>query len=125
MKRRIAAAAACLLLATAAAAELSHGQIAANAKTAVSKGLKDPDSAQFRGMYLTREPAQSQGKTYMVDHVCGEVNAKNGYGGYVGYRRFAVVDDLAFVDSEEPTAHASFEQAIWVPLCKNKVRDLK
>jgi len=46
---------------------------------AVSKGLKDPQAAQFR---WTDPGALTDGevKTY-----CGQVNAKNSYGAYVGY----------------------------------------
>jgi hypothetical protein len=41
----------------------------------VADTLKDPDSARFRNQ----------------KSVCGEVNAKNSYGGYVGFRRFIAV----------------------------------
>lgn len=46
------------------------------AKVAISKDLKDPSSAQFRNVRVI------SGK------VCGEVNAKNAMGGYVGFQRF-------------------------------------
>ena len=43
--------------------------------------LKDPDSAKFRNVRIV---------TYLNGAVvCGEINAKNSYGGYVGFRRFA------------------------------------
>lgn len=46
----------------------------------VSKHLKDPASAEFRN--LSRNgPA-----------ICGELNAKNGFGGYVGFAAFILVD---------------------------------
>lgn len=47
------------------------------AKKAVRFNLKDPDSAQFRNI---RQPSTGV--------VCGEVNAKNAMGGYVGFQRF-------------------------------------
>lgn len=50
-------------------------------KSAVAASLKDPDSAKFRN---TRLVAHLQGAV-----VCGEVNAKNSYGGYSGFTRFA------------------------------------
>jgi hypothetical protein len=53
-----------------------------NAKEAVRQGLKDPASAQFREMFVTWNEA-----------VCGEVNAKNAMGGYVGFTRFIVKED--------------------------------
>lgn len=57
----------------------------AAAQERVKQVLKDPDSAQFRNMYLavqeTPEPSTA---------VCGEVNSKNSYGGYAGYTQFVV-----------------------------------
>ena len=50
-------------------------------KLAVTSSLKDPDSAKFRN---TRLVPHLQGAV-----VCGEVNAKNSYGGYAGFSRFA------------------------------------
>ena len=47
------------------------------AKAFVEAGLKDPSSAQYRG--LTH---------YSDGVVCGEYNAKNSYGGYTGYSWF-------------------------------------
>lgn len=54
-------------------------------KEVVLKGLKDPDSAKFRGI---SKPFKFWGKNDSVralTGVCGEVNAKNSYGGYTGY----------------------------------------
>jgi hypothetical protein len=52
-------------------------------KAIVLEGLKDPGSAQFRNL-----------KRY-TRMVCGEVNAKNSYGGYVGFEPFLVSADKA------------------------------
>lgn len=43
--------------------------------------LKDPVSAQLRNVRLAQHP---KGKV-----VCGEINGKNSYGGYVGFKVFA------------------------------------
>lgn len=48
------------------------------AMAAVKGMLKDPESAQFSGLWVGPE-----GK-----YVCGEVNAKNAMGGYVGKQAF-------------------------------------
>ena len=48
------------------------------AKRVVSNELKDPESAQFRNLRING-----------VD-LCGEVNAKNSFGGYTGFKRFWV-----------------------------------
>lgn len=49
-------------------------------KGKVKEALKDPESAQFRNLQ------------YLADSnsLCGEVNAKNSMGGYVGFKSFAV-----------------------------------
>jgi hypothetical protein len=40
--------------------------------------LRDPDSAKFRGI------VQRNGM------ICGYVNARNGFGGYTGYKEFTI-----------------------------------
>lgn len=69
-------------------------------KMFVSNSLKDPDSAKFRAVRVK------------WDTVCGEVNAKNSYGGYVGYRRFYSIDakDLYMEESR-------FDEGQWDAFC--------
>lgn len=64
---------------TAAVFTAAHAQVPGEqlAKAAVREQLRDPSSAQFRR--LRAGPA---------DTVCGEYNAKNAYGGYVGFAPF-------------------------------------
>ncbi|GGC67094.1 hypothetical protein GCM10011504_51370 [Siccirubricoccus deserti] len=50
-------------------------------QTVVADALRDPESARFRGVRVIREADGS-------DALCGELNAKNAYGGYVGYEPF-------------------------------------
>lgn len=45
--------------------------------TNVADLFRDPESVQFRDVRLGKE-----------DALCGEVNAKNGYGAYVGFQPF-------------------------------------
>jgi hypothetical protein len=47
------------------------------AKAAVISHLRDPDSAKFGDVYANNKGV-----------VCGSVNAKNAYGGYVGFSAF-------------------------------------
>lgn len=56
-------------------------------KQKVTRNLKDPDSAKFRDVKLNKA------KTAL----CGEVNAKNGFGAYGGYQSFVAVDSAAFI----------------------------
>lgn len=68
----------------------AEGPAIADAQAKVALKLKDPESARFTNV--------------TSDHglVCGWVNAKNSYGGYVGFRPFAVVGDMAVLRDEEP-----------------------
>jgi hypothetical protein len=50
-------------------------------RAAVGERMKDPDSAKIRNVVAKRDGSSSW-------VFCGEVNAKNSYGGYVGFRKF-------------------------------------
>lgn len=50
----------------------------------VKARLRDPDSAQFRGIKI----GPDEKKTLMA---CGEVNSKNAYGGYIGFSKFTAM----------------------------------
>lgn len=86
-------------------------------KDAVRERLKDPESANFRNLNIHkgRSPVEN---TY---YVCGEVNSKNGFGGYAG---FAPFQSLVFFYAEKGkgmTGHGlvwseSYDQAKWVEM---------
>lgn len=58
-------------------------------KMRVINHFKDPESVQIRGVQLYRQvPADGTGAEVLSYTLCGEANAKNSFGGYVGYRRF-------------------------------------
>lgn len=50
-------------------------------KDAVRELLKDPDSAEFRNVHFSRGQDD-------IPMTCGEVNARNSFGGYAGYQHF-------------------------------------
>lgn len=58
-------------------------------KDKVREMLKDPESAQFSNIYVTQNGGSPS--------VCGFVNAKNSYGGYVGKIRFVASPDIATI----------------------------
>lgn len=70
----------------------------ARAENLVRATLKDPESASFKDFSRV-----SRGKG--DDKICGQANAKNSYGGYVGYRQFYVDADgkVRFEGSEVDT----------------------
>jgi len=61
-------------------------------KKKVAARLRDPSSAQFRGVQTHHNSG--------LPIVCGEVNAKNGFGGYAGYERFIAAGDSVFLESD-------------------------
>lgn len=71
------------------------------AKELVTARLKDPESAQFRSQ----------------TGICGEVNAKNSFGGYTGFKRFiAKSDALVFLEGDGALRTSDFEE-LWGEVC--------
>lgn len=74
------------------------------AKRVVADDLKDPGSAQFRNVRLVPYGAARV--------ICGEVNGKNSYGGYVGFVRFAAgVDDAQLASKSLSSRYAEIDDA--------------
>lgn len=55
--------------------------------------LKDPESARFRGIKIATKPYDTA-RTKSAYAICGEVNAKNSYGGYTGFEGFVVENNI-------------------------------
>ena len=67
----------------------------------VKANLKDPDSAEFRNQR----------------GMCGEVNAKNSFGGYNGFKRFmAASEELVVIEGDGLMEPSEFEKA-WSQMC--------
>lgn len=64
----------------------------------VSRNLLDPESARFKIIEVVH-----RGHSYAV---CGEINAKNVYGGYVGWRLYYVDFDAT---TNKPTSHLTLK----------------
>ena len=79
--------------------EMQSMKARASIQVAISEGLKDPDSAKFRNQ---------QG-------FCGEVNAKNSFGAYTGFKRFIAADRNMIV-MEDSLSPQEFEK-IWESIC--------
>lgn len=78
--------------------------IPAAQKTIAAK-LRDPDATQFRESRLAKN-----------DWLCGELNGKNGSGGYVGFRKFASRSrtDEYYLEGEGRLGEATTEDMIAV-----------
>ncbi len=71
--------------------------------------LTDPSSAQIRNTFYG--PVVDGERAW-----CGEVNAKNQMGGYVGFARFIATPQSAFIDTRDNALASAF----WSPLCEQK-----
>lgn len=78
--------------------------LVAAAQEAVRLELRDPDSAQFSDLRAYPERRA----------VCGQVNARNGFGGYVGRTLFAYTEGTAALATEPgfPSKHAVCLEAL-------------
>lgn len=79
-----------------AAADTLHEEAVERATRAVKAQLRDPSSAEFSNVRVRGNDVQMT--------VCGEVNARNAYGGYAGSMAFYV---LVFDGAEVPTLATS------------------
>lgn len=86
----------------------THAAFVSAAKDQLTRSFKDPASAQYRGLFVSE--VQYRG----TKALCGEVNARNSYGGYVGFRRFVATDELHEVeDPQRPAVLAD----LWPTMC--------
>ncbi|MGB3069829.1 MAG: hypothetical protein WBC18_14845 [Ottowia sp.] len=92
-----------------------HGVLVATAKREVAKDFKDPESARFRSIGIYKSKTGKGGVS-----VCGEVNAKNSYGAYVGYRKFVFSDGISAVDDTD-----SMYSSLGPALCHELVTTVK
>lgn len=65
----------------------------AKAQELVARTFVDPASAQFRDV-------KSHVNRIGIEAVCGEVNGRNRFGGYAGFRKFYVSGGSAFLEPE-------------------------
>lgn len=66
----------------------TQSEVLAKAHKIVSKPMKDPSSAQWSDEFLV-QGKDTDGNA--LTSVCGQVNMKNSFGGYVGNSRYIVV----------------------------------
>lgn len=88
----------------------NYSNFVAQAKNALTADFKDPATAQYRNMFIS-------GGTMPV--LCGEVNAKNSYGAYVGFRRFYATGKPMLNSVEKASADYVFEN-MWPSMCGEK-----
>lgn len=119
MRRIAAGALAALVTLPSFAAGPKEDPAVAEFKQATLEVLKDPDSARFRSLRMTEGPKLDM----RFRALCGEVNAKNGFGGYIGFQRFvtwrvANYDFKTVLEASSP-GPTSFSSA-WAEYCATR-----
>jgi hypothetical protein len=66
------------------------------AATFFAASLREPSSATFRHVFIGKRPPPT--KTLKII-VCGEVNARNAFGGFTGYQAFIVSGGSVYMGS--------------------------
>lgn len=61
--------------------------------------MRDPSSVTFRNLVIVHVAGGA--KTWENSAVCGEVNARNGFGGYTGYVPFIAADTFSTTPSDQ------------------------
>ena len=69
--------------------------------------LKDPESVQFRNAFVSNAIG--------APVVCGEVNAKNSFGGYMGFQRFVSGGSIQVVETDMAAGEMD---KTWAQVCK-------
>lgn len=95
----------------------NYSAIVKQAKMLAAKDLRDPDSARFRNLGVYR---WTTGKGGIA--VCGDINGKNSFGGYVGYRGFVVYGGVAVI--EEPDGSGTYP-IVGPAVCRELVTAVK
>lgn len=84
-------------------------------KSSVKALLKDPDSAKFDRVYIS----------FMNDFpvTCGKVNAKNGFGGYTGFKEFVAAQSagISVVRGDGQMVDSEFVK-VWDAACKDPIQ---
>lgn len=93
-----------------------HAEFVQRAKRSVSDQFKDPDSAKFRDLYLANKGLPT---------LCGEVNAKNSYGAYVGYRGFFYNSVSSYIDDGKELGSGFLYRKLQPSSCKDKFTDIE
>jgi hypothetical protein len=75
----------------------------ANAKKGAVQTLRDPESARFDQVRVVTNSLGKKG-------VCGLINAKNAYGGYVGFKKFSFDGLASRIADDEGLAESTLER---------------
>jgi hypothetical protein len=92
-----------------------YTEFIAKAKANVTANLKDPASAQWRGLYISGSKMPA---------LCGEINGKNSYGAYIGFRRFYATTEILLTEIENPRDNFVFN-GMWPKICNEEIEKVE
>jgi hypothetical protein len=92
----------------------AYVELISNAEQVVREHMKDPASAQLRGtaLYLSG---------FGAHRVCGEVNAKNSFGGYTGFEAFYLDPEAGELVLQSSTEDPETWAMLYASNCKTRV----
>jgi hypothetical protein len=91
-----------------------HAEFIAKAKSDITRNFKDPSSVQWRNLFVSGD---------QMPVLCGELNGKNSYGAFVGFRRFYAAANTSLQEIED-AKHPAMMNGMWPSMCGNKVEDV-
>jgi len=97
-------------------ATLNTNRVIAAAKESVAHDFKDPSSAQFRDVRIVITNGEKNPKE-KIHAVCGEVNAKNSFGAYTGFKRFVAAATVDLQSAALGTADPAMVEGLWPKWC--------
>lgn len=90
------------------------------AKALLVANFKDPNSVQYRNLFVSMSTLGMPGNE--LPFLCGEVNAKNSYGAYIGFRLFYADDKLLTGVKNDDIPSFDMKRGNF---CSDKVADAK
>jgi nucleotide-binding universal stress UspA family protein len=87
------------------------------AKATIQSGMRDPGSTVFGANTTAYSDRKYKGQPAVV--VCGSVNAKNGLGGYSGFRNFVFIRSSNIFAIDNDDDNSTFVR-LWKSLCFGK-----
>lgn len=92
-------------------------EVIKKSKEAAVYEFKDPSSVQWKNLFISEK---------YFTALCGELNAKNSYGGYIGFRRFFSVpsQEITMNDRQDNESISSLFANQWNIYCSHEVEKI-
>ena len=89
-------------------------------KAELTRNFKDPSSVMYRGVFVSNSAG--------FPMLCGELNGKNSYGAYVGFKRFFAgappAPGIPGMRHIEEAKDGNVTNAMWPSSCGNKIAEI-